>query len=286
MTMTFNRVSETLTVTVNTDGKLVKRYHTQYLCESATEMTRDEVADAVGIQPGAPHAEWPFATCNAINITRLPTREPYCKWHADYDHATDAVVPNDAADADPTLRRVNRSTGTQQQQKAIIRDKNGVMLVDTAGSPFDGGVPVTDRLGTITWKRDEDHTSTSTAQAFLLSGKLNDATFMGCAAGTLQLDVSGEEKWEGTYHFWTFTYVMTYNPEGHQPQPADAGLWELDRLGARRRIMENGEPAQTPQPLTTLGHVVPVANRPADCRFLTFEHYDEMDFTTLSLPTT
>lgn len=286
MTFSFESVKQDMDVSVNSDGRLVKKYVDTYLAKSTTELTRDQVASGIGVLPGAPHPNWSFATCNNIKISRRPTRAPHCAWDATYSYATDAVVPSDTASTDPTLRRVNRTTGHTQQQRFIIKDKTGVLITDAAGSPFDGGVPVTDWLGTITWRRDETHSSTSQSQAVQLTGKLNSTTFMGCAAETLMLDVTGEEKWEGSYHFWTFTYTMTYDKDGWQPAPANAGLWKKVS-GKRVRITEgDGTDAQQPQPLTTGGDVVPVASRPSACNFIDVDHYNTMDFADLSLPTT
>jgi hypothetical protein len=160
------------------------------------------------------------------------------------------------------------------------------MILDAAGSPFDGGVPVTEWLGNISWKRDEVHTSTSMSQAVALSGKINSDVFMGCAIGTLILKVTGEEKWEGTYHFWTFTYEMTYDKAGHDPRPLNAGLWKKVS-GNRVRITEyDGTDSAQPQPLTTGGDVIPVASRPGSCNFITVEHHNTLAFATLGLPTT
>lgn len=286
MAYDFAPVSRTLNVTVTSDGKLIKRYKTRFLFGSDVTLTEDQVCALIGILPGAPHWQWPYATCRDISCERIPSTEPCCWWHVDYDHSTDAAVPADNASTDPDVRRVLRETGTSQQQRAIIKDRNGVLLTDAAGSPFDGGVPVTEFLGTITWTRDETHTSDSQFKAKALSGHLNSTTFMGCAAKTLLLDVKGREKWEGNYHFWTFTYLMTYDPLGWQPRPVNAGLYK--KVGGKReRILEDDKtPTQEPQPLTTAGDVVPIANRPGSCNFIDVDHYPTFNFASLGLPTT
>lgn len=286
MAFTFEKIEEDMDVSVNNDGKLIKQYTDIWLAKDSTALTRDQVAANIGVQPGAPHPDWPFATCRSIKIKRNKTRPPHCAWNATYIYSTDATVPNDDSDTDPELRRVNRSTGTSQQQRFIIKDKNGVLITDAAGSPFDGGVPVTDYMGTMVFERDETHTSGSMSQAALYSGKLNSDTFMGCAPETLMLDVVGKEKWEGNYHFWTFTYTMTYDKDGWQPAPANAGLWEKVS-GSRVRILEDdGTPTDEPQPLDALGAVIPVDSRPAACNFIEVDHYPTFMFSSLGLPTT
>lgn len=286
MSFSTELIADDATATLNSDGRLIKTYHRQHRSKADTALTIDQVHASIGVLPGAPHPSWPFATCRSIRTVRQSSLPPYCQWITDYDYSTEATAPTDGAqsDTDPTVRRVLRKTGTTQQQRFIIKDRLGVMITDAAGSPFDGGVPVTDYLGTLVFTRDEVHSSTSMSQAVVLSGKMNSDVYMGCAIGTLMLDVAGEEKWEGSYHFWTFTYSMVYDKDGWQPKPANAGLYELV-AGVRKRITEAGEPTQEPQPLSVGGVVVAVASRPASCNFITVDHYNTLSFASLGLPT-
>lgn len=287
MAFEFGRLSRKLKISVDQDGRLVKQYDDTYLVlsDAATAPTNDAACAAVGILPGAPHPDWAAATCDSIDCERNPTLPPHCSWNISYHYSTNAVVPENTTDPDPVLRRVKRRTATTEQQHFIVKDKNGDLIVDSAGSPPDGGVPVTDFFGSYTWERDEAHTSTSMQQAAAYSGRTNSTTFMGCAAGTLMLKVTGEEKWEGSYHYWTFTYQMDYDPDGWDPQPVNAGLYELV-AGTRKRIMVEGKPVQEPQPLDAAGAEIPVASRPGACIFIDVDHRTSFDFATLGLPTT
>lgn len=288
MIFEFGTVSETLSATLTSEGKLIKRYKSRFLAGADFALTRDQVCAMIGVVPGAPHWEWPWATCRDVSCERIMSREPCYWWYVDVEHSTDAPRPqgDGGTDAAPELRRCLRKTGTSQQQRAILRDRNGDLIVDAAGSPYNGGVPVTAFLGTITWTRDELHNSLSMAQAKLLSGHLNETTFMGCEPETLMMEVVGEEKWEGDYHFWTFTYTATYDPLGWQPRPLNAGLYQKV-AGKRERIMEDDDtPTQEPQPLTLAGAVVPLASRPGACNFVEVDHYYSYDFAELGLPIT
>lgn len=286
MAFSFELKTDTAKFSVNSDGKFIKTYNRMYLCKNETELTIDQVCANVGILPGAPFVNWSPATCHLIDPVRLPTVEPHCAWEVSYEWSTDAVVPQDSADTAPENRRVKRRTGTSTQQRFILRDRLNKMILDAAGSPYDGGVPVTVYLGTLVFERDETHNSSKMSQAALLSGKLNSTTFMGCAPETLLLEVTGEEKYEGAYHFWTFVYTMTYDKDGWQPQPANAGLYQLVS-GQRTRIEENdGTATVQPQPLTVSGTVIPEASRPAACNFIDVDFYPTFNFATLGLPTT
>ncbi len=286
MIFEFGPVSETLAMSVSSEGKLVKKYNSRFLVGTDMDLTRDQVGAMIGILPGAPHWEWPWATCRDIKIDRMMSRLPCSWWHADYEHSTDAPVPADNSDTAPDLRRVLRTTGTSQQGRNTLFDRLDVLITDAAGSPFDGGVPVTAYLPTITWKRDEPHTSLSQAYTALYSGHLNSLTFMSCDPETLLLEVTSEEKWEGDYHFWTHTYTMTYDPLGWQPKPLNAGLYEKYASGRRRIKESDGTETQEPQPLTPGGKVIPEAARPAACNFVDVDYYPTFAFGTLGLPTT
>lgn len=293
MAFTIERLPVTAHYTVDQNGKFVKRYTTPYLVksDSVTENTEDEVFAALNVQPGAPYANWAAARANDFNCTKKLTRPPHQAWDVSIGYSTDGVVPEDGGaggigSTDPVDFRVRRRLGISEQQRFIIKDKNGLLIVDAAGSPYDGGVPITDYWGWMEFVRNEPHSTDKMAQSVLYSGKLNSVTFMGCAPETLMLVCTGDEKYEGGYHFWTFTYTMTYNKEGWQPQPLNAGLWYL-LAGVRTRITEgDGTNTLEPQPLTALGAVVPVASRPAGCTFRDIDYYNTFDFADLNLPTT
>lgn len=301
MAFAFLLESTRMRTSVSLDGKLTKTFTDSYLCTNETELTLDAVAAAVGVLPGAPHPDRADATARDFDTVRRMTHTPHCAWDHTITYSTEGTVPESSSSTDPEDRRVLRSTGTTTQQRFIIKDRNGVLIVDTAGSPYDGGIPVTDYLGTIQWTRCEAHSSSSMSQAAQYSGKLNSTTFMTCAAETLMLHVTGQEKYEGTYHFWEFTYTMTYDKDGWQPKPVNAGLYQRVEKSTggfeRQRIMEgtgtSATKTQEPQPLygstsssPIPGSVIPVASRPGSCNFIDVDHYITFDFTTLGLPTT
>ncbi len=272
------------------DGKYVKEYRDVWRCKCPYNFPLDMVCSELGVLPGAPYRFWSFATAHSIVPAKMPSVPPHNFWEVVIDYSTEGVVPDDPSDTDPVLRRVKRRTGTTQQQRFIIKDKNDVLITDAARSAFDGGIPVTDYLGTFIFERDEIHSEGSMSQAAILSGQLNSILFAGCDPETLMLDVTGEEKWEGGYHFWTFTYTMTHDPLGWQPRPLNAGLYQLVS-GRRQRILEaDGTKTQEPQPLYAdsftvppPGTVIPENRRPDDCRFVEVDHYDTFDFATLGL---
>lgn len=272
---------------VEGSGRLVKEYDETWKIISSTASNPDAAAAALGVLPGAPYSDWPGATCDLIHPVRQMSREPYETYHIHTHYSTVAVVPEDTASTAPELRRVKRRVGHVEQQHFITKDSSAVAILDAAGSPYDGGVPVTDKFPVYFWERDETHASLASVAALCtLTGSLNGDVFMGHAIGTLQIEITAEEEHQGAYHFWKVVYTAVNNPDGWQPSPLNAGLWQKV-AGLRKRILEDdGKPCQEPQPLTTLGAVVPTASRPASCNFLTVTHFPSITYSALGLPTT
>jgi len=288
-----NLKSDEMELTADKDGKLIKTYRRTYLCENETELTNDEVATNVGILPGAPHPTFSVATARKISVKRRETREPDCAWDHSVEYSTDATVPESNTSHAPDARRVKRKISPAVQTENVFEDKNGDLITDAAGTPFDGGVSVDVRRGVLTFERDVLHADFDMAASFKISGKVNSTTWAGAAPGTVMVDLSAEEKWEGSYHFWTESWTFSYKEKGWNPRPANAGLYEIHD-GKRRRIKEaDGKDTQQVQPLYPKastspegGSVIPVANRPADCNYIEVEYHDEMDFATFGLPLT
>ena len=218
---------------VQANGRLVSKYQRTFWVgtDSATVPTEAEVLDALGIDPGSPYENDLNATCRGItSLNQLKTRPPYCAFEAVVEWSTDAPTPNEIS-TDPSTKRVLWSTRSRIEPRHITEDRNGDLILNSAGSPYDGGIAVNVRLGTAIAKRTVDFADYDSEAALADSGKINSAPYLGAAAGTLQVDIETEERWEGAYHFVDEVYTFNYDPEGHQPQPPDAGFFQLDGDG-------------------------------------------------------
>jgi len=252
------------------------------------------VAAAVGIARGAPLDTDTNAVCKKVSIGPGPamTRAPFLAYYATYDFSTNATVPP-ADDDDPTSQRTIWSIAPQIQSRYIIRDRNDNLIVNTAGSPFDGGIPVDVRLGSVTARRNKDASGYDINAVLGNSGKLNSATFLGGAPGTVQVDITAEEKYEGAFHFWAETYTFSYDPQGWQPKPVNAGYFQRESIGSDTLVrITNADigdtadpdaPVQEPEPLDADGLIVPIADRPDACVFVEVDYFDTMDFADFGL---
>lgn len=279
---------------VQSNGRCISTYMRKYLVrtDSATFVEEPGVAAAVGITRGSPLGTDTNAICRSAEITPgpVPTRVPFLAYYATYEFATNVTLPEDDDD-DPTTTRTIWSIAPQIQSQYVTQDRNDELIVNTAGTPFDGGIPVDVRLGSVTARRNLDASGYDKSTVLANSGKLNSSTFLGGAAGTVQVDISAVEKYEGAFHFWEETYTFSYNPRGHQPKPANVGFFEKVSSTEVRRIT-NGDlgdtndpeaPVQEPEPLDGDGVLVPIADRPANCVFVTVDYFATMDFSTFGL---
>lgn len=276
-------------------GRIVSKYKRTYLyrTDAASPPTEAQIVADVGIVPGSPHPNDSNATCQSVEISHGvgPTKCPHFARHVAVEWSTIAPAPNTVS-TDPTTMRTIWSLGATIQSRYIVQDRNGVMILNSAGQPFDGGVPVAVRLGTAVARRNITASGYNKNTVLAYSGKLNSATFLGGAAGTVQVDVTAEEKYEGGYHFWAETFQFAYDPEGWQPKPMNAGFFEI-RSGKLERIRnQDVDPTTTvdpeglvqePEPLLESGAIVPLASRPASCNFIEVDAYGTFDFTTLGL---
>lgn len=289
--------------TVQSDGRCVSDYMRKYLVrtDAATFQTEAQVATAVGINRGSALAADPNAICYDAVIGPGPamTRAPYLAYFATYLFSTAATLP-DTVDDDPTTRRTLTSISPTIQSTYItdyIDPADGVrkVILDSAGQPFDGGIPVDIRMGTVTKTRNIDAAGYDQDAVLANCGKLNSVAYLGAEPGTLQVDISAVEKYEGAFHLWAETYTFNWKRSGWQPQPLQAGFYCRDVADGEPRRILNSDVGDTsaetmnnecpePQPLDDDGLIVPKADRPLGCKFKTdVICFEEMDFNDFAL---
>lgn len=278
---------------VQSDGRCVSSYMRKYLVRTteATWQHEGQVGTALGIARGSPLSSNANAICYKLSIGPGPTmtRAPHLAYFATALYSTAANLPEDDDD-DPTTTRTKWSIAPQIQSRYVVKDRNDELIVNAAGTPFDGGVPVDVRLGSVTARRNVTAAGYDRDAVLANSGKLNSATYLGGEPGTVQVDISAEEMYEGGYHFWAETYTFSYDPLGWQPKPVNAGFYQLvddvlhEITNADIDVAENPTArVPEPEPLDADGLLVPHASRPASCTFVEVEYFGDMDFDTFDL---
>lgn len=286
MSITFELLTDDSVHGVDAAGKVTRTHQRTYLAKSnsAGFVSSYEVAVATGFSPGDTHPQDTAATVRKIAPKRHKTIPPHQKWDVSIEWSTETPTIDEEAE-NPLNRRVVRSESTSDQSRYINRDKHGKLILTSSKTPFDGGIPINMKLGSINFTRNEDHGSGYyVGKATILSGRVNSLPFLGADPGTLMLHVTADETYEGDYHFWAVNYSFVHDPLGWQPRPINASLFELVD-GEPVRIQVDGADATDPVPLDAAGSVIPVANRPDDCIFVEVDYYETMDFNSLGLPT-
>lgn len=264
-----------------------------YRTDSATRPTEVQIVTDIGIVPGSPYPNDANATCHAVSIGPgpAPTRPPHLAYIVKVKWSTRAPVPNNTT-TDPTTKRTVWSLKPTIQTRYIVKDRNNVMILNSAGQPFDGGIPVAVRLATAVAKKNRTAVGYNQNTVLAHSGKLNSTTFLGAAPKTIQVDIEAEEIYEGGFHYWSEVYTFAYDPLGWQPKPMDAGFFQRSSAGSAtlRRIKNsdletgvNTDPVQEPEPLLENGLMVPVASRPGSCRFIEVDAYELFDMNSFGL---
>lgn len=291
---------------VQQDGRIINNYRQTWLMKAmdASEFpTESQITTALGIYPGSPYANDSNATCHDATINHVFSAPPYLLYHVDLEWSTAAALPVENS-TDPTTRRTIWSQKANIQQRYLTLDAKDIPIVNSAGQPPDGGVPYDVRLGTVTAKKNIASGSFNQDTSLAQSGYVNSATFLGGAAGTVQMDIDAQEVYEGAYHYWEVTYTFSYDPKGWQPKFPNAGFFQRSGLGSNTLVRiigsdigdteEPDAPVLEPEPLDCDGLLVTIANRAATtssnvntANYLSYTQvanaYGTMDLTTLGL---
>lgn len=252
-----------------------------------SQQARINFQNFTGIIPGSKYSEYQFATTRSVRAKKRSTRPPKQAWDVFVEYSTETQLVDDPV---PANRRWKRSVSDTDQERHIIRDRNNKLIVDAAGTPFEGGVGVNVKLQSFVWRRIVDWANYD-LNTKDLSGKINSDTFLGKPPGTLMLAYVGDEDWEGIYHIVHETFTIIFDPLGWKPKPVNAGLYELtsSRTGTgtiRQRIKDaNNKDVTQPEPLTKDGKKVPDNLRPQECNFIEVDYYNPIPFGNLGLPT-
>lgn len=289
MTVVISLKSSEAKSTLQADGRLVKTYTETYLyrTNAGTRPSFSDIAADIGVAPGSTYSLDSDATAGDVTIKHKMSRPPHCMAEVTIVWATNNPVPEEDS-TDPATVRVLWDLRPTIQQRYILKDKDDIPILNSAGTPYDGGIPVDVRLGQAVAKLKIDNADFDRNTVLALSGRVNSETFLGGAPGTVQLDVSASEAVEGGYHFWNVEYQFCYDPEGWQPRPLDAGFYQL--VGGEPTPITFGDlvtggtdttKVPEPEPLNGSGVVVKYADRPGSCEFMPVEYFEEYDFNSL-----
>lgn len=190
--------------------------------------------------------------------------------------------------ADPVTEPAEIRYGGRSQARAVVRDKDGNAILNSAGMPFAPPYEIEYHPLTIHISRNESSANPATIRAFrdrVNSAAITVAGFSLAARQGLMIgwDASSFEA-TGFGTRWRHDYTIEVADGSWVVELLDQGMWYRDGSGAVRRIKPEGEPTEEPLQLDGSGGVI-ADPTPANAVFLPFNVRFEADWSTLSLPT-
>lgn len=275
-----NRKKTSAKFAITNEGKIVRTYTERREVAIDSDLNEFEVGLLLAYVPGQNHSFDLNAVLVDMSLERQETTTPWCLWDLVLNYSTEGP-PLGENSTDPTMQRVLRTWQTSEQTLHIVKDRNGDAILNAAGMPFEGGIPVSVELPTLVYTRNESTFSGAIATAY--ANSLNKYAFSGAEPGTLKLKISADEKHEGEYDYWVVRYEMAYFPLGWQPKPVNAGLYQLidDELVVCRDRDRN--PVSSPVPLYEEGEQIPIEDATDDLNYVDVYFFNEMDFEDLGL---
>ena len=151
------------------------------------------------------------------NQTGPTTWEVTCVW-------TGMKSEGGEEEDNPLKARVKRSWRTAQEETYPLFDLDGKAIRNSAGHPFDAGVPMVRHYSVYVIERNEASFQTELAVRFV--GAVNSTGWHDHEPGTVKLiDMSAEEQYWEPKKLWYVTvhYELAVKPEGWDPRLVDKG---------------------------------------------------------------
>lgn len=264
-----------------TNNMGVRTYQRQFRLETTS---RADGPYAVGSDSNVPvigeaHPEDALAYCNTLQVDNT---EDWKGWTVTASYTTERVGVSETATSDGAII----TWGSEQFQKPAVFDKDGDLIVNSAGDPFDPPLMMDDSRRVVTVEK-----NLSSVPAWILSYQdaVNSDTFsvdgVSIAAGIAKMQsvTVGPVQIRGATAYRTVTFTMHLQRDGWILQPLDAGFRKKDGTD-RVNITNDGDndlPA-APVPLDGSGDVLTDPS-PTNCVFLSFDVYKTLAFSSLPL---
>lgn len=232
------------------------------------------------------HPLYPVMLCREISF-KQDSSAPR-KWEIDATYSSEPLSKSEQESEveNPLERPAKVKWKTNQYRKAVVKDKNGNAITNSAGDYFDPPPEIDSSHWTVTVTKNVaavpqfilDYDNAINTNSFSIQG-VSVAQFV---AKLMDIDI-GEVQTEGDFVFLVFTYSMEFRPDE---------LWGLSELDQgmrfksgndRKQILDNSSP---PRPITTPklldGNGAVLSNpTPETAVFRDFDVYKERDFSVL-----
>lgn len=255
------------------------------ICD-VTGHTPLEIRLAAGIPRVFDICPWDIGQFCVNSVARRDTENPFV-WTVDIRYRTVSLngTQPDQREEDPTERPAEIRVSSESYQKALIYDRDGAAIVNSAGDPFDPPPEVDERRAVITVTKNRPSYSLTTQEEY--DGATNEDTYLGFDPGTLRIDLSADTGYENGVYFWKVTANIKINRRFVDEDDEERGGWALEVYDAGYRdidrndiLDDRGNPIASPAFLGEDGYQLPVGDKP---RVLKFEVYRAKSFADLEL---
>lgn len=246
--MTITYIEEVASGRTAKNTKGVRSYQAQFRLSTSVQTER---AYDVGSHPSLPvigsaHPDDVYAYCTDLSVD--PTG-PWAIWTVTANYTTEREIT-----ANPLSEPAVITWGSEQFQKPAIVDKNGYLIVNSAGDPFDPPAMMDDARVSVTVTKNVNavpswilsYHNTVNSDAFTI-----DSVSVGIGKAKIQAVSCGEWQSRGGYSFRVVSFTMTFRYEGWRLQPLDAGMRKIS--GSTRVSIPN---ADAPVPLDGTGQPI------------------------------
>jgi hypothetical protein len=272
--MTITYIEEVASGRTAKNTKGIRTYQAQFRLSTSEQTER---AYHVGSHPylpviGSEHPDDPDAYC--VDISVDPTG-PWKIWTVTANYTTEREVT-----LNPLSEPAVIVWGSEQFQKPSVIDKDGHLIVNSAGDPFDPPAMMDDARVSVTVTK-----NVSSIPSWILSyhNTVNSDSFtidgVSVAAGKAKIQAvsCGERQSRAGVSFRVVSFSMTFRYEGWKLEPLDAGMRKIS--GSTRVAIAN---ADAPVPLDGTGQPIPEPTY-LNAVYGTFSVYRTTTFASLPL---
>jgi hypothetical protein len=259
----------------------VRTYERRFKLETDNESDNEHTVGSHASLPiiGNTHP----SNVNAFVVSiRVENNNPWKGWIATVTYSDERQI-----DDNPTDDAAEINWGSEQFQKVAVVDRDGKLIVNSAGDLFDPPAMIDDSRRVVTVSK-----NLAAVPSWILDYQdaINSDTFtidgisIGVGKAKMQAVTVGPKQRRNATVFRTVNFTSHLQRDGWALDILDAGYNRKDPLDATKRqpITINGQLPSAPYPLNGAG--IPLENpSPVNCVFRSFNVYKTRTFSTLPL---
>lgn len=264
-----------------TNAKGVRTYERRFKLETDSEADSEHTVGSHASLPVIGNTHPSNANAFVVSI-RVENNNPWKGWMATVTYSDERQLSDN-----PTSDAAEINWGSEQFQKVAVTDRDGNLIVNSAGDLFDPPAMIDDSRRVVTVSKNLatvpswilDYQDAINSDAFTIDG-----ISIAVGKAKMQAVTVGPKQRRNSTVFRTVNFTIHLQRDGWTLDILDAGYNRKDALDATKRqpITINGQLPSAPYPLNGAG--VPLENpSPVNCVFRSFNVYKTRTFSTLPL---